>query len=177
MSFVAFFVSDMIGGILSDRIGRKSAIVISAILVAFSSAMVALFGRSYYAYPIGRFALIATTFYNQVGYQYCMELVVPKYRGTIGVMADVGACGIGIILVSLNGFVSRDWLQCHHFLALSVGISIPFFLTMPESYRWYFGKGYVHIVYHVALFCTTSHYHAIFDVCLFRRMSFQTFFQ
>ena len=51
-------MSDVVGGILSDRIGRKRALIISAICVAFSSAMVALFGRSYYVYPIGRFALI-----------------------------------------------------------------------------------------------------------------------
>ena len=140
LTFLGFFLSNIVGGVLSDRFGRKPVLVMSAVAISLTASAIAIFGHHFYVYPTGRFVLMFSSFYNQVGYQYCAELVPPTHRGTVSILVDVAASGVGILLVSLNGYLSRDWIQCHVFLATTVGITIPFFMCIPESYRWYFSK-------------------------------------
>lgn len=56
-------------------------------------------------------------------------------------LIESAATGFGIILVSVNGWLVNNWVHNHLVLTIAVGVCIPFFCTIQESYRWYFSKG------------------------------------
>jgi len=51
----------------------------------------------YYAYPVARFVTIFGTFYANVGFTYVMEMMYPKSRGTMALIADTTASGIDAV--------------------------------------------------------------------------------
>ena len=109
-----------------------------------SSAFYSGFRKKYFCYLK---SILLTKFLDPVktsiGYTYCMEIVHPKYRGPIGIFIDLGATGVGSMLVSLNGWLMKSWVYNHVFFAVSVAMCIPFWFIIPESFRWYFSRGYV----------------------------------
>ena len=61
-----------------------------------------------------------------------MEQVHPKYRGEMALYAETVASGVGIALVSLNGFLMNNWVQNQIFTAVLILFFFPLFYRMPE---------------------------------------------
>jgi len=59
----------------------------------------------------------------------------------MAMIIESSAAGIGIVLVSVNGWLVNNWVHNHYVLAFVAAGGIPFLLTIPESYRWHFGRG------------------------------------
>ena len=43
--------------------------------------------------------------------------------------------------VSVNGWLTNSWSQSLVFTAILVILPLPFYMTVPESYRWYLSRG------------------------------------
>jgi len=48
---------------------------------------------------------------------------------------------IGIMSVSVNGWLTNSWSQSLVFTAIFIILPLPFYMTIPESYRWHFSRG------------------------------------
>lgn len=69
--------------------------------------------------------------------------MVPKYRTQMAMIIDPVSCGIGIMMVSLIGYIFSTWVTYYIALASIMVIIMPIIMAMPRNYRWYFSQGYV----------------------------------
>jgi len=59
----------------------------------------------------------------------------------MALIAETTASGIGIMSVSVNGWLTNSWSQNLVFMAILIIIPLPFYMSIPESYRWHLARG------------------------------------
>jgi len=69
-----------------------------------------------------------------------MELIIPCYKTDMAMIVETSACGLGIVLVSLVGHIFSNWVEYYVVLATTLIATIPLFIFIPRSYRWYFSQ-------------------------------------
>ena len=70
---------------------------------------------------------------------YTMEVIGPKYRTWFGCMTQ-GIFAVGYALLSLVGYLLKDWQDQMIVLALAPVFVIPIFLYLPYSTAWIFSQ-------------------------------------
>merc|ERR1712050_541967 len=94
IGFVGLMVNTILGGVLSDKYGRRPVILGGATIVSSSALIIAIFNNHAFVYPIGWFLMTAGSFYIVIGLQYCMEIIHPDSRGFISMVAESCASGV-----------------------------------------------------------------------------------
>jgi len=139
-TFVGMFVGSTAGGWLSDRIGRKKALILTTLWYAGFSLLNAFVWE-----PVGLFVTrmltgVGISAMTVVGITYISEIYPARLRGTYQgwIMA------IGLIGVPVTAFVARfcvpvaSWGWRLVFVWGSLGIIFPLFSKLlEESPRWY----------------------------------------
>ena len=70
---------------------------------------------------------------------YTMEVIGPKYRTWFGCMTQ-GIFAVGYALLSLVGYLLKDWQDQMIVLTLAPVFVIPIFLYLPYSTAWIFSQ-------------------------------------
>jgi len=73
-------------------------------------------------------------------FPHAMERIHPKYTAITAIFVETGACGIGIMLVSVIGYFFNTWVAYYYVLGVFVLMSLPIVAFMPRSFRWYFSQ-------------------------------------
>ena len=127
-------------GLISDRIGRMKALMISVLCVSISGFLGAfapaawLFGVFRFFTGIGGIGCFMITFV------LCVEYVGAKYTMLLGIAIDIPSA-LGEFLLGIEAYYIRDWysLQLVAYTPL-IALLVLWFLV-PESPRWLLAKG------------------------------------
>ncbi|XP_055898791.1 organic cation transporter protein-like [Biomphalaria glabrata] len=130
----------LISGLVSDRFGRKKALLVSIVAQVASSISLA-FAPNFITLAVLRFF----TGIGDIGIYMCcfvlaIELVGPVWRAQVGVLITYFWCA-GLFVLNGAAYAIRDWK------ILQLVLSCPTFLLfiiwwfMPESPRWLLNRG------------------------------------
>jgi putative MFS transporter len=143
-SFAGMFAGSFIGGVISDRIGRKKALMISTMFYGGFSLLNAFAWE-----PIGLFTLrfltgLGISAMTVVGIAYISEIYPARVRGSF----QGWIMTIGLVGVPSTAFVARAvvplalWGWRLVFVWGAIGLLFPLFSgTLEESPRWYENHG------------------------------------
>lgn len=143
-TFAGMFIGSTAGGWLSDRIGRKKALIFTTIWYAGFSLLNALVWE-----PVGLFITrlltgLGISAMTVVGITYISEMFPAKVRGSYqGWIMVIGLCGVPV-----TAFVARfcipiaSWGWRLVFIWGAIGILFPFLSrSLEESPQWYENHG------------------------------------
>ncbi|CAG5104017.1 Oidioi.mRNA.OKI2018_I69.chr1.g1051.t1.cds [Oikopleura dioica] len=142
-TMMGLFPGVLLSGLISDKFGRKTAMVI----FSFLSSLAALFTRILGPQNVG-FFIIGRIFMNGcahgasvICFVYLTEMSTPKFRTQTGMFACGVIFSFGVFLNSILGFFLDSWLDI--LVALSIMPTVSFFVWyfVPRSYRWLFSSG------------------------------------
>ncbi|CBY35139.1 unnamed protein product [Oikopleura dioica] len=120
--FAGLFFGVFIFGPITDKIGRTKASVIASFL-------------NFERMISGFFSISAGT----GTFVYTMEVIGPKYRTWFGCMTQ-GIFAVGYALLSLVGYLLKDWQDQMIVLTLAPLFVIPIFLYLPYSTAWIYSQ-------------------------------------
>jgi putative MFS transporter len=143
-SFVGMFIGATIGGWLSDRVGRKRALVVTtlwysgfSLLNAFAWDTASLFGtRLLTGVGLSSMTVVAMT--------YISEMFPAKLRGRYqAVILTIGLCGIPVTAYVARFIIPMaPWGWRAVFVWGSLAMAFPFFVgRLEESPRWFEHQG------------------------------------
>ncbi|XP_076583634.1 solute carrier family 22 member 7-like [Chaetodon auriga] len=141
-----FFLGVMLGaavfGYLSDRFGRKKALLVSyvtASVFSFTSA----FSYNFTMFAVMRFFTgVGMSGISIISIVLCIEWVDIKHRTSVGVLISMD-WSVGAALLPLIGYFLNDWRS------LTAAVTSPLFLAiitwwwLPDSARWLISNGKV----------------------------------
>lgn len=144
LSTTLFFLGFMVGsaayGVLSDRVGRLAAVIITATHLSFAG-IGASFAPNYWSYALLRFitgigngGLLAT------GFTYMAEVVDIKHRVLYCLLVHNGF-SYGTCVTALIGYLLRDSVWNQLAAALPILLVWLYPLVLPESPRWLYTTG------------------------------------
>lgn len=134
------FIAAPIGGILSDKYGRKFIFSIGAVLF-FVFSMIACWLPDVSSILVFRFLMgLMHTAAMNAGYILGMEVCAPSLRSVIGVMVAL-PWAIGTILWGGFAYFIRDWRWLQLTVSLPTIILLPALWYMDESPRWLAVRG------------------------------------
>ncbi|CAL1299082.1 unnamed protein product [Larinioides sclopetarius] len=139
--FIAgYFVSNIIFGYLSDKIGRRPVIVLSD-AIAVIAAVACAFSTSYYMFVICRFFIAAGVLgVDNTIFVLLMEIIGPKHRSAYGMIAQSG-WGVGCAILTILAWYLRDWFWIHLAITVPSIILLSSWWLFPESPRWLLTHG------------------------------------
>nr|CAB3266152.1 organic cation transporter protein-like [Phallusia mammillata] len=137
---VGVFLGAMICGIGSDRFGRKTFFAISIVVIIVSAGVSSL-SVNYWMYALvhmfvgfGGIGLCVS------GYVYVMEITSDKHRVFVGQTLQM-TFSLGFVLLSLCGYLQRNWVYLNLAVSLPLIVLLPFYLWFSkESPRWLLSK-------------------------------------
>eukprot|EP00191_Tetraselmis_sp_GSL018_P009447 CAMPEP_0177600314 /NCGR_PEP_ID=MMETSP0419_2-20121207/13552_1 /TAXON_ID=582737 /ORGANISM="Tetraselmis sp., Strain GSL018" /LENGTH=670 /DNA_ID=CAMNT_0019093289 /DNA_START=328 /DNA_END=2340 /DNA_ORIENTATION=+ len=133
--FGGFLVGAGLFGVLSDKLGRKRALLVS-LLVGGVSGVLGGLSPSYWAYFFWRFLCgVGVAGIGMVAYVLGCEYVGPTWRGFLGVAAQY-FFAIGATILPAVAFFVPNWRTLSF---ITGGCSILYILvlpSLPESPRW-----------------------------------------
>ena len=149
----------VVGGILSDRLGRRATLLWSAIIFILGSILaplspnvaVLIVARSMLGFAIGFTSVTAPV--------YVSELSPPQSRGLLIGLYQF-ALTFGIVFANLIGYwfaSGESWRLMFAIGALPAAVFLALVLTVPESPRWLFINNRVEEAERVLLSYTDGH--------------------
>lgn len=129
-------------GLISDKIGRLKALMISVICVSVSGFLGAfaptawLFGIFRFFTGIGGIGCFMITFV------LCVEYVGAKYTMIIGIAIEI-PFALGELLLGLEAFYIRDWYSLQLVAYTPLITLLVLWFVIPESPRWLIAVGRV----------------------------------
>ena len=139
-----YFVGQAVGsqgfGLLSDRLGRAKAFIITACVMDVCW-LVAVFAPYYFLHITARFLLgMSALGQYTTGFVYALEMVGPSKRLVVGVMINM-AFTVGYMLVTGLAFAFKDGLYLELACLIPHGILLFVYIFLPESPRWLLVNG------------------------------------
>lgn len=124
-----------LGGVISDKYGRKRIIIGGTVVNMIAVAMIAscpwyvvvLFSRCLVGLTVGFFVLPS--------YSLAQETTPPRFRSQIGMLIGLGF-SLGIIVLAGEAFLVRHWRHLQLTAASLLLIIIPLACFVEESPRW-----------------------------------------
>ena len=139
--FFGFLLGAILGGYISDNLGRKNAILIGSIFMVLTDIS-ASYSTNIFTYGLSKCinGLAANT--NYIGsFVLLMETANQKYRAFIGCTAASTFCCFGIGISSIWAYVWPEWRDFQFWLLLSVLPNFLILFEVKESCRWLYSKG------------------------------------
>ncbi|KJH45315.1 transporter, major facilitator family protein [Dictyocaulus viviparus] len=132
---LGYLVGGLLGGFVSDRYGRKTAIYGFGILSMIFGFLLA-YSREFEIFLVVRFLLAASNeAADLAAYVLCMEITGVKYRSIVGSLLQAPwACGYAFL--ALVAYLTKSWTSIH---MITVGlhcVALIFIHLLPESPRW-----------------------------------------
>jgi len=135
---MGYVIGHFIFGIISDKFGRKPAIIISAVL-SFVFSSLAVFSNTIVLFNLFRFfvgAFSTAAFF--ISFTYCLEIVEAKWKSFVSVIFSV-AVSLGFVVVPFLSWVFPRWTHLQlvatvPILLVIIPICFPSFFA--ESPRW-----------------------------------------
>lgn len=124
-------VGGLLFGYIGDQLGRRKALLISAVGACLSSICVALFSEKLWAYTLFRF--LAAGFINgsiPISLVYSVEFVGAKYRSYTGSAAYI-IFDFGLAFLSFIGLTVQGWKM------QAIVLRLIFHITAPLTYSLY----------------------------------------
>ncbi|XP_024384067.1 probable plastidic glucose transporter 1 [Physcomitrium patens] len=136
---VGAFLGSVIGGVLADKLGRRSTFQLDAIPLVLGAALSAS-AQSVNLMILGRFLVgIGIGVNTGLVPMYISEVAPTKFRGALGSMCQIGTC-IGIIsalLIGLPAETDPHWWRTMLWLATIPGVALMVGMQFAaESPRW-----------------------------------------
>uniref|UniRef100_A0A8R1HN74 Major facilitator superfamily (MFS) profile domain-containing protein n=1 Tax=Caenorhabditis japonica TaxID=281687 RepID=A0A8R1HN74_CAEJA len=132
---IGYLLGCVLGGVASDRIGRKPTIIGFGIL----SSMFGVFLPFTDYYPMFLFIRLLSAICNEAAdlaaYTLCMEITGTKYRAMVGSMLQA-PWALGYALLALIAYLTKSWKTIQVIAAGLHFLSIIFICSIPESPRW-----------------------------------------
>lgn len=132
---IGYLLGCVLGGIASDKIGRKPTIIGFGIL----SSMLGVFLPFSDYYPFFLLIRLLSAICNEAAdlaaYTLCMEITGTKYRAMVGSMLQA-PWALGYALLALIAYLTKSWKTIQLIAAGIHFISIIFICSIPESPRW-----------------------------------------
>ena len=140
--FIGYSLGSLVGGVLSDRIGRILTIKILTTAFLILSATF-IFTTNLVVYGIIRTLQVAT-FIGSFGpsITYIFEIFGPEHRSKVTTLITGAPTSVGYSLVALFAQLTRDWwwtMMCLIIITLLFPILLHFFV--PESFLFLESKG------------------------------------
>ncbi|KAK6044429.1 transporter, major facilitator family protein, partial [Cooperia oncophora] len=132
---LGYLVGGLLGGFVSDRYGRKTAIYGFGILSMIFGFLLG-YSREFEIFLVVRFLLAASNeAADLAAYVLCMEITGKEYRSIVGSLLQAPwACGYAFL--ALVAYLTKTWTAIH---MITVGlhcIALVFIHFLPESPRW-----------------------------------------
>nr|CDJ96318.1 Major facilitator superfamily MFS-1 domain containing protein [Haemonchus contortus] len=132
---LGYLVGGLLGGFVSDRYGRKTAIYGFGILSMIFGFLLG-YSREFEIFLVVRFLLAASNeAADLAAYVLCMEITGKEYRSIVGSLLQAPwACGYAFL--ALVAYLTKSWTTIH---MITVGlhcIALVFIHFLPESPRW-----------------------------------------
>jgi putative MFS transporter len=143
---VGILIGEYIGGFLSDLVGRKTTLILAALIEGLFIWPIALTNKFGWLllwnllFALGMGMLLA------VHAVYLHELAPPQHRQKLALRTQAIAPASGGLLAGISSYY---WIPVHYqwwiylLSAAPIVLCIPLGLIMPESPRWLEGKGQV----------------------------------
>ncbi|KAJ2951331.1 hypothetical protein O0L34_g5732 [Tuta absoluta] len=134
------FLSIGIAGVLSDRWGRRAALVVSCVNTAVIGSL-RVFATTYVGFILSVFAesLLGAGAILSCCYVLAVESVPVKYRIYTGITIN-SFSSVGQLALALYAWMFPNWKHLTLLLYVPQLLTLAFIL-MPESIRWYISKG------------------------------------
>ncbi|GMT13406.1 hypothetical protein PFISCL1PPCAC_4703 [Pristionchus fissidentatus] len=130
-----YLIGCVIGGLSSDRFGRKPTVIGFGIL---SSGFGFLLPYTKY-FPMFLFIRFCSAICNEAAdlaaYVLCMEITGVRYRSMVGSLLQA-PWAVGYTLLALVAYLFKDWQKIQMVCAVAHFISVMFLCWLPESPRW-----------------------------------------
>jgi len=144
IGFLGFMFCSIYSGFLADRYGRTPMMIVSYSLSALVGFLTCYFNNyGVNVFIAGRFFMMFFNTHSYLGFQHCMERMAPRYRATMAMIVETSAAGIGIMLLSLIGYIFSTWIEFLLVISTSLALCVPIFVFVPRSFRWFFSKNMV----------------------------------
>lgn len=143
-TFFGMFIGATAGGWVSDRIGRKKALIITTLLYAVFSLLNAFVLGITSLFLTRLFTGVGISAMTVVGMTYISEMFPAKHRGAYqGWVMTIGLCGIPVTAYLARFCIPlAPWGWRLVFIWGSLGILFAFFVArLEESPRWYESQG------------------------------------
>lgn len=111
-------------------------------LILITLGMTLLRNHGLAIYAAGRFLRMNFALQHIIGFQLCMERMAPQFRASSAMFLESSANGIGIMSVSIIGYLTNSWVQYLYGTCITFVMALLIYLNMPRSYRWLFSKNF-----------------------------------
>ncbi|XP_028303635.1 solute carrier family 22 member 7-like [Gouania willdenowi] len=141
-----FFIGVMVGaavfGYLSDRFGRKKALLVSYVTTAFFG-FASAFSHNFLMFVSMRFFTgVGLSGISMITYVLCIEWTSISHRSTVGILLSLDWTFFTTVL-SLVTYFLRDWRHLIAALTSPLLLAIISWWWLPESARWLANNGNV----------------------------------
>jgi len=143
-SFAGMFAGSLIGGLISDRIGRKKALLLSTMFYGSFSLLNAFAWNPISLFTVRFLTGIGISAMTVVGIAYISEIYPARVRGSFqGWIMTIGLVGVpGTAFVARAVVPLAPWGWRLVFVWGAIGLLYPFFSgALEESPRWYENHG------------------------------------
>ncbi|EFO89839.1 CRE-OCT-2 protein [Caenorhabditis remanei] len=132
---LGYLVGCFVGGFVSDRYGRKTAITLFGVLTMLFGFLLT-YSKEFEIFLVVRFLLAATNeAADLAAYVLCMEVTGTKYRSIVGSLIQAPwACGYAFL--ALIAYLTKSWTMIHLICVLLHIVSLMLLYFLPESPRW-----------------------------------------
>ena len=143
-TFAGMFVGSLLGGIVSDRMGRKKALLLTTLFYGAFSLLNAFAVNPLTLFTVRLLTGIGISAMTVVGIAYISEIYPAKVRGSFqGWIMTIGLVGVPSTAYVARAVVPMaDWGWRLIFVWGALGLLFPLFSgTLEESPRWFENRG------------------------------------
>ena len=135
MVMLGLMIGSPLGGLTSDKLGRKNAMIIS-VLVIVPTVMFAGYSTNFWMYAILKLInTIALPCLWFTSHTLVTEIFGKDYRQNAVVLKEI-MWPLGMLLIIGVFYLTRHWVYFHLWIGGLCALTIPAFMIVPESPRW-----------------------------------------